>query len=211
MLHLAAKELHLKQAEKKLMEDCTFTPETNKSRSSSNSGNTTVFDRLYSESKRTTPKKPNGRQDSQKRSPTSVGSQSSSRIQYLYQDGLRRAQNRMLTDKEEAEARRRRLEEKELEKCTFRPNMDWRKKKPAHVNGKPKDPVNTQSLRSPQYQYSPPVHVVTTQPISTRNGRQKSHSNQCIVSPLRGPDIPARSSVPSGIASLGEDTEYGSI
>jgi hypothetical protein len=194
------------------MEECTFTPETNKSRSSSHSGNTTVFDRLYSEAKRTTPKKANGQRDAQKRSPTSVSSHGSSRIDYLYRDGLRRAQNRQLTDKEEAEARRRRLEEKDLEQCTFRPNMDWRKKKPSNVNGRPRDTVNALSQRSPRYQHSPPpVHVITTKPISTRNGMRKSDRNHSLISPLRDPVIQTRASVPSGIESLGEDTEYGSI
>lgn len=211
-LHLAIKELRLKETEKKLMEECTFTPETNRSRTSSKSGTSPVFDRLYSESRKSTPKKYNGRQsgDSQKRSPTSVSSHGSSRIEYLYQDGLRRAHNRKLTDKEEAEARRRRLEEKELQLCTFRPNMDWRKKKPpVRVNGKHKDSVN---IDSPQYQYSPPVHVVTTRSISARHvGRHKSDQSHSIVSPLRGPDIPSRAAVPSGIESLGDDTEYGSI
>lgn len=210
-LRLAAKEQHLKRAEKKLMEECTFTPETNKSRSSSNSGITTVFDRLYSESKKTTPKKANGRRSGDsKRSPTSVSSHGSSRIDQLYQNGLRKAQNRRLTDKDESEERRRRLEEKELEQCTFQPNMDWRKKKKAApVNGKSRYPAKTQSSR---YQYSPPVHVVTTQPVLTRNGgRRKSERNNSIVSPLRGPDIPARAAATSGTESLGENTEYGSI
>lgn len=213
-LHLAAKRENLKQTERKLMEDCTFTPETNKSRSSSNSGNTTVFDRLYSESKRTTPTKANGRRsgNSQKRSPTSVSSHGSSRIDYLYQDGLRRAQNRRLTDKEEAEARQRRLEEKELKQCTFRPNMDWRKKKDGKEKGTHQDPVNVHSTR---YQYSPPVHVVTTQPALIRRSvgqRSMLGLTNSIVSPLRGPDLKATlSAVPSSIESLGEDTEYGSI
>jgi len=211
-LRLAAKEEHLKQTEKKLMEECTFTPETNRSRSSSNSGNTTVFDRLYSESRKTTPKKYNGRRsgDSQKRSPTSVSSHGSSRIDNLYQDGLRRAQNRKLTDKDEADARRRRLEEKELEQCTFQPNMDWRKKKPATGNGKPSDAAK---MQSPQCMYSPPVHVITTQSALKHSSGRHSMSgrNHSIVSPLRGPDIPAPAAVPSGIESVGDDTEYGSI
>lgn len=206
-LRLAARKEHLKEAEKKLMEECTFTPETNRSRSSSKSGNSTVFDRLYSESKRTTPKKANGRRDgdSRKGSPTSVSSHGSSRIESLYQDGLRRAQNRRLTDKEEAEARRRRLEEKELAECTFCPQMDWRKKK----GGKRKENKEAaEKLYPSRYQYSPPVHVVTTQPTMARKTGQyaKIGRDDSIVSPLRGPDIAS-----SGIDSIGEDTEYGSI
>lgn len=213
-LRLAAKERHLKKTEKEMMVGCTFTPETNKSRSSSKSGNTPVFDRLYSESKKTTPKKANGRNgDSKRGSPTSVSSHGSNRIDSLYQDGLRRAQNRKLTDKDEAEARRRRLEEEELKQCTFRPNMDWRKKKkPVRSGGKSREPAKTRS--SPRYQYSPPVHVVTTQPVSTRDGGRRSFErNRSIVSPLRGPDIPSNTAtdIPSGMESLGEDTEYGSI
>lgn len=209
-LRLAAKERHLREAEQKLMEECTFTPETNKSRSSSNSGNTTVFDRLYSDSKKTTPKKANGRHNGERKSPTSVSSHGSSRIDYLYQDGLRKAQNRRLTDKEEAEARRRRLEEKELEHCTFRPNMDWRKKK--HTNSNRRSGMPTRA-RTIQYDYSPPVQVVTTQPLSTRanGGLRKSERNRSTVSPLRSPDIPKRAVIPSGVASVGDDTEYGSI
>ena len=211
-LRLAARKEHLKETERKLMEECTFTPETNRSRSSSKSGNSTVFDRLYSESKRTTPKKANGHRngDSRKGSPTSVGSHASSRIDSLYQDGLRRAQNRRLTDKDEAEARRRRLEEKELEECTFRPQMDWRKKKGGKLKEKGEGPVK---LYPSRYQYSPPIHVVTTKPTMARNTGQytKIGLDDSIVSPLRGPDIPARPVASSGIESVGENTEYGSI
>ena len=213
MLHLAAKELKLERTKRELMEPCTFTPDMNKS---SPIKKIAVSDRLHSEAKRTTPKKSNGWPLSQKKSPTSVNSagskSTSSRLDQLYQDGLRRAQSRKPTDKLEEEARIRRMEERELEQCTFKPNMDWRKKTSSHSNGKPspdgtKDTSTNRSNRSRRSPDSPPVDIVTTQAMSTPNERQPNGPRQIFVSPLREPD--AADTIE--IESLGDDTEYGSI
>lgn len=210
---LAAKEQKLEQAKHKLMEDCTFTPETNKSRSSH--GSTPMFDRLHSESRKVTPKKASIRgREICKWSPTSMGSScgsTPSRIDKLYRDGVRKAKNRQPTDKREAEARRRRLEDQELEQCTFRPKMDWRTKNPprgrkgtSSPNGS-KDASSKESLCTPRSHDAPPVDVITTRAVLTPTMNETSHS---VVSPLRVPDIPVAL---NGAESIGDDTEYGSI
>jgi hypothetical protein len=207
MLHLAAKEQKLKRTEKNLTP--TFTPETNKSKSSSHSGSNVVSDRF---SKKSTPGKANNGRSSQKRSPTSVSTRiwvsTPSHIDQLYLDGLRRAQNRALTDRQDEEKRRRRLEEKELEQCTFRPNMDWRKKKPPRVDEKPspngsKVMPPSHSLRTHRSRDSLPVHVITTRAVS-RQG-------DSFASPLRGREITGRSYDSNGTESVEDVTEYGSI
>jgi hypothetical protein len=208
MLHFAAKQQKLKWTEKKL--EPTFTPETNKSRSSSHSGSNIVSDRL---SEKNASGKANHGRSSQKRSPTRVGTRSwestSSRIDHLYRDGLRRAQNRALTDRQDDEQRRRRLEEKELEHCTFRPNMDWRKKKPPCVGEKPspnasKDMPHSHSLRTHRSHDSPAIHIITTRSVSR-------HDNHSFATPPRGQKIIDRTCDSNGTESVDDATEYGSI
>jgi hypothetical protein len=100
-MFLEAREERLKQTEREMMEQCTFTPETNKSGGSA-SKSTPVFDRLYNDSKKITPRKSNASRPSpNKKSPTSVGSSRSShsRFDKLYEDAVRRNKNRKHTDK----------------------------------------------------------------------------------------------------------------
>jgi hypothetical protein len=210
MLHLAAKEQKLKRTETKLTTTPTFTPESNKSKSSSHNESNIVSDRL---SKKNTSGKANRGRYSQKRSPTSVSTRgwgsTSSRIDNLYRDGLRRAQNRALTDRQDEEQRRRRLEEKELEQCTFRPNMDWRMKKPPCIDEKPfrnesKDMPPSHSLLIHRSRDGPPVHLTTTRAVL----RQGVHS---FASPLRGQEVTDRTFGWNGRESVDDATEYGSI
>ena len=190
------------------MLEYTFTPETNKS-GSHHDGKINVLDQLHSDSEKITPRKADGRHSGslQKRSPTSVSSDGGkpSRIEQMYQDGLRRARvrNRAPTNKREDEERRRRWDVKQMEQCTFRPNMDWRKKKPPRIDGKTspsgsKNTASNHSLQTPRSHDIPPVDVIMTRALSTPNMRQGVYS---FVSPLGGPET----------ESVGGDTEYGSI
>jgi hypothetical protein len=203
MRHRAAREQKRIPTKQGLMVAYTFTPEKQKSGSHHDGTRSTVLDPLHSQSNKITPRKADGRQNGslQKRSPTSVassnGSKPSRRLEQMYQDGLSRARvrNRALTNKREDEERRRRWDEKEMEQCTFRPNMDWRTKKPS-PNGS-KHTTSNHSLRTPRSHDIPPVDVILTRALSTPNVKQGAYS---FVSPLGGPET----------ESVG-DTEYGSI
>lgn len=173
------------------------------------SGGSTDFDQLFSEATNVTPRKAIGRRHgSQKKSPTNSCGSTPTRIDQLYHDGVRREQNRARTNKIDDEERRRRTEEKELEQCTFRPNMDWSKKKPPRVYEKQSptesdDSAYNHSLRTPRSRDIPPVDVITTQVVNVRRGAQS------FVSPLRHSERTDLTSV--GTESVGDDTEYGSI
>jgi hypothetical protein len=121
LLHKAATESKLKQLESSMMEQFTFTPDTSKPKVSKKTP-----DSLH---KNTTPNKSNV-QNSPCKSP--VRSPLSSRVDELYRDGVRKNQERRMTAKEEGAARDRRLQDRDLAQCTFRPNLDWKVKKPAN-------------------------------------------------------------------------------
>jgi hypothetical protein len=205
MLHLAAKEQTMKRTEKEFKKACTFTPETNKSRSSS--GSSIALDQLLSESPNVAPRNAIG-QSSQKKSSNGFASPPPSRIDELYHDGVRREQNRARTNRVDDEERRRRAEEKELERCTFRPNMDWRRKKPPRLN-EPNPAASNDSahrddpLRAPERRDIPPVDVITTRVV---HGRREAHPFPGPLEPLERTDLTS-----VGTESVGDDTEYGSI
>lgn len=135
------KELKIISIKSQMMEECTFTPKTTKSNSSSrtattntSSGGDTVFDRLYRSgesvsSKMSTPLKSNcyrGRPSLSGRSTASRTSTCiSNRMEQIYEEGVRKMRDRPINDKEEKKIRDRRREEKEIDECTFRPKLYW--------------------------------------------------------------------------------------
>eukprot|EP00542_Grammatophora_oceanica_P013248 CAMPEP_0194036512 /NCGR_PEP_ID=MMETSP0009_2-20130614/8872_1 /TAXON_ID=210454 /ORGANISM="Grammatophora oceanica, Strain CCMP 410" /LENGTH=338 /DNA_ID=CAMNT_0038678303 /DNA_START=65 /DNA_END=1081 /DNA_ORIENTATION=- len=139
-LHLAAKEQKVKQLESTLNRELTFKPVTNGCRTKSHDEDT-VFDRLYqlSKKKRSVPITPSTRgrtssKVSSRSTPSSTtssrsGSSSATAFNRLYKEGLRRARTKSLTDRVERQRRIYRQQERELEACTFRPRMDWKKDK----------------------------------------------------------------------------------
>jgi hypothetical protein len=117
---------------------------------------------------------------------------------------------------EEDEARRRRQEERELAECTFKPRMDWRKKKakpppPLKTSRKPspleiKEPslIAETSVETPRSDPPPPLTMIHTIP-DTRNYMASCAMYQ--VSPLRDPETGSKADAENSVT----DTEYGYI
>ena len=141
----ARKEQRIRELREKIMEECTFTPNTTKSNSSSrtsttraSSGGESVFDRLYrsgSSYEDSTPIASNQRISSRfSASPTGrsaisrTSTAASTRVEELYAAGVRKVRARPKSDQAEKEQRDKRREVRELRECTFRPKLHWGRK-----------------------------------------------------------------------------------
>jgi hypothetical protein len=239
MLHLQEREQKLKQVEAAMMQDYTFTPVINHPLPPIKKRGETVWDRLYEDSKKVTPRKSNMSSDRPRKSPMSVdtnstGTKSSSRIEQLYITGFEKGRLRdARTDKEEEETRKKRWEQNDLAECTFQPKMSWSLKSlsPHKVVVQPSSPMKA-TKRSPVYKIrpvalfrdnsamengksdrdSPPLKIINAVP-SSPNG---SGSSMMAISPLREPSVQIRKhrkqKEKNEENSLGsKDTEYGSI
>jgi hypothetical protein len=146
----AIKEEKIRLIRDKMMENCTFTPNTVKSQStkstqyasSSQSSHSPVWDRLYP-APTSRPSPAAGTQHARRReslgraahhpndnstlvshrsrTTLSTATSSSVRIEQLYEHGRSKLRNRPLTDRAEAEWRRQRHENEQLKHCTFQP------------------------------------------------------------------------------------------
>mmetsp|Transcript_10420 Transcript_10420/g.24161 ORF Transcript_10420/g.24161 Transcript_10420/m.24161 type:complete len:307 (+) Transcript_10420:83-1003(+) len=179
----------------------SFTPETNTTGISTD-GSGSVFERLYNHSKQrqqrqmpsAVPRRYNSTprrfSSAPRRSETPTHSRRSNkeRIEQLYQKGRKQQQSR--TDREEAEVRRRRWEERELRHCTFRPNIT--------------KPRPTSKLRRRREESAdndePPIRMVRATTPSRRV------PNVVVVSPLKDPSLDGKTRVNSEAP-----TDYGSI
>lgn len=141
----AKREAKLEMVRKEMMQECTFTPKTLVSSSSTSRTTTTngssdtkgviddVYERLYRHAGNvSTPMKPHSRTGSSSMhhpSPNSSvsrsGSACSSRIEELYQDGVRMIRRRRMTEEQERALRHKRREQQEILECTFRPKTQW--------------------------------------------------------------------------------------
>jgi len=174
----AAKQERVRELREIMMEECTFTPNTAKSNSSSrtattnaSSGGESVFDRLYRSgcsSNHSTPLKSNKRPLKPRLSPSSTTGRSalsrtstaaSTRVEELYAAGVRKARARPRSDRAEREWRERRREAKELSVCTFQPNLFW---------GRTYAPKRKQS--SAQHRLEPTM--IVNKPVKSK-GRQR--------------------------------------
>jgi hypothetical protein len=147
----AIKEEKIRLIRDKMMENCTFTPNTIKSQStkstqyasSSQSSHSPVWDRLYPAPPTSRPSPAAGTKHARRReslgraahlpndsstlvshrsrTTLSTATSSSLRIEQLYEHGRSKLRNRPLTDRAEAEWRRQRYENEQLKHCTFQP------------------------------------------------------------------------------------------
>jgi hypothetical protein len=162
----------------------------------------------------------------------------SSRMEDLYEKEVRKARRRPKTDHQEKRLRDQMWEERELQECTFRPQLNWGSKK----SSKKSPPVPTlqaprskllSSTQTPpaklkQTRFPKEIIVIPPPPNDTKHRpwhtpqRQEKPSDFMMVSPLRDPffvdeqDESSRiiigSAVASGsIAVTKAGTEYGSI
>lgn len=131
--HQKKRERKLAALRQQMMNECTFTPTTRSTATSSKaSSDESVFDRLYRSSTSTsssrrrspsvTPVKSNvTRRRDTSQSPT-TSSHVSSRMEAIYEQGVRKLRSRPPNDRVEKALRDRRAEERELAHCTFRPH-----------------------------------------------------------------------------------------
>lgn len=173
LLRMAATESKLKQLECSMMQSCTFTPNTSKSKVSPKTPN--ANDSGQPRLKKSTPKRfsilPQKSPSSRAQS-TGLG-----RVEELYRDGVRKNKQRVMTAKEEEDAREQRIQERELAACTFQPQLDWKMKKdsPNPVKGAPHLPVMTsQCIQGGKH------------PIKEVGGLR---SVELMMSPLQYPDV----------------------
>lgn len=112
------------------MADCTFLPTiTSSSRSAGPSPNSEVFERLYSTDTAAIrahrlaahPPKATARKNKATNSVTATPD----RVEALYAAGQQKLRSRKVTEQDEEDSRRRRLEEDKLGDCTFRPRTAW--------------------------------------------------------------------------------------
>ena len=170
---MAVTESKLKQLECSMMQSCTFTPNTSKSKVSAKTLD--AKESGQQSLKKSTPKQ--SRVLPQKSPGSRTRSTGSSRVEELYHDGVRKNKQRVMTAKEEEDAREQRIQERELAACTFQPQLNWKIKKdsPNPVKGVPCSPVRT------------PQHIQGGKhPIKEVGGLYLA---ELMVSPLCYPDV----------------------
>ena len=141
LLRMAATESKLKQLDCSMMQSCTFTPNTSKSKVSAKTLD--AKEPGQPSLKKSTPKQSSMlMQKSPNRRTRSTGS---TQVEKLYRDGVRKNKQCVMTAKEVEDARERRIQESELAACMFQPQLVWKLKKdsPNPVKGMPCLPVRT--------------------------------------------------------------------
>lgn len=209
--HQAKREAKIEIIRKEMMEECTFTPKTlysfsSTSRSASKTSTTNessemrvlddVYERLYrhANSDGTPIKVGRGAGSSAMHIGTSRGGTSacSSRIDELYQEGKRKLRGR-LTEKQERALRQKRREQQEILECTFHPKTRWSvrvdpgKNDPGRIGISPRSPPKTRKSRRP------PQEILVTSPSDIRHWTPKRNrtntTDYIMVSPLHDPSV----------------------
>jgi hypothetical protein len=196
----------------------------------SSGGTESVFDRLYrnpnqggSVASNRSPAMLNGTRlhsysvrsslrSSLSRSPTAYSTESrsstamSSRIEELYEKGVRKVRRRPVSDLQERQIRDRHREEKELDECTFRPKLYWgskmSSKKPLSVVRNPTQilnnilstPVKPRPRLPKEIIVSPTPHATKHRPWHTPKRQEEAFPSFgaidfMMVSPLRDPSF----------------------
>lgn len=219
----AERQRKLQALETNLMKDCTFTPKTtNKTRclTVTPPSSESVFDRLYRPKVRSTPSTfgsqrstPRASNSLRRTAPTDVNHQTSpssivssriesscysSRIDDLYESGVRKMLSRPRSDEKEKQIRERRRDDQQWAECTFRPAIHGRKVQQQHQQQR----KSSKLVMEPRPRRALPFEIV----IAKDTGWD---------SPLRPPASaavsPLRVEMGSSSAALTVQTDYGSI
>jgi hypothetical protein len=132
-----------------------------------------------------------------------TGTAVSSRIEELYEKGVRQVRRRPKTDQQERLLRDRLRENRELQECTFRPQLYWGSKKSSttsppvpklqaaprsHLLLSSTPPVRLQPRLPKEIIVSPPPpHDTKHRPWHTPPRRRETLSDFMMVSPMRDP------------------------
>lgn len=206
----AKRAAKLQMVRKEMMQECTFTPKTLASSSSTSRTTATnassetkgvindVYERLYRHAGNvSTPIKGRSRagsssihQPSPNSSLSRSGSACSSRIEELYQDGVRKIRSRRMTEEQERALRSTRLDQKDILECTFRPKTHWKGRVVATQNvgqGRIGISPRDRALRSPpmtkKKHASPPQEILVASPSDIRHSWTPTRSHITAATP----------------------------